>query len=110
MIHSNIRWKRKRLNIMKMKCVRISRFGKSDVLKLEKIDRPQPKAQKAHHRYKLMTVHTSTKQLQQIAALIEAGKLLVKMDRTYPLEEASDAHNYLSQSHALGKVVLTVKQ
>lgn len=46
--------------------------------------------------------------LQQLAALIQAGKLKPAIDRTYPLHEAAAALTYLEQRHAQGKVVLTV--
>ena len=42
----------------------------------------------------------------ELIALVEAGKLEVTVDRTYPLEEAADAHRYLQAGHARGKVVL----
>jgi NADPH:quinone reductase-like Zn-dependent oxidoreductase len=42
--------------------------------------------------------------------LIEAGKLMPVIDRTYPLREAPQAIRYLKQGHARGKVVLTVSE
>lgn len=42
----------------------------------------------------------------ELIALVEAGKLEVTVDRTYPLDEAADAHRYLQTGHARGKVVL----
>jgi len=42
----------------------------------------------------------------ELIALVEAGKLEVTVDRTYPLEEAAEAHRYLQAGHARGKVVL----
>ena len=42
----------------------------------------------------------------ELIALVEAGKLAVTVDRTYPLDEAADAHRYLQAGHARGKVVL----
>lgn len=40
--------------------------------------------------------------------LIEAGKVLPVVDRTYPLSEAPEAIRYLEQGQARGKVVITV--
>ena len=40
--------------------------------------------------------------------LIEAGKLKPVIDKTYPLSETPDAFRYLEESHAQGKVVITV--
>jgi NADPH:quinone reductase-like Zn-dependent oxidoreductase len=42
--------------------------------------------------------------------LIEAGKLTPVIDRIYPLSEAPEAIRYLQDSHARGKVVLTVSK
>lgn len=42
----------------------------------------------------------------ELIALVEAGKLEVTVDRTYPLEEAAETHRYLQGGHARGKVVL----
>jgi NADPH:quinone reductase-like Zn-dependent oxidoreductase len=38
--------------------------------------------------------------------LAAAGKLEVSVDRTFPLDEATEAHRYLQTGHAKGKVVL----
>jgi NADPH:quinone reductase-like Zn-dependent oxidoreductase len=40
--------------------------------------------------------------------LIEAGKVMPVIDRTYPLIEAPQAIRYVEQGHARGKVVVTV--
>ncbi|KPJ97841.1 MAG: zinc-binding alcohol dehydrogenase [Desulfobacterales bacterium SG8_35] len=40
--------------------------------------------------------------------MIEKEKLRVVLDRTYPLEQAREAHEYMEKGHARGKVVLTV--
>ena len=40
--------------------------------------------------------------------LIEAGKVMPAIDRTYPLAETADAIRYLEQGHARGKVVVAV--
>ena len=46
--------------------------------------------------------------LQFLKELIEAGKVTPVIDRTYPLSEVPDAIRYLAESHARGKVVITV--
>jgi NADPH:quinone reductase-like Zn-dependent oxidoreductase len=42
----------------------------------------------------------------ELIDLAARGKLDVTVDRTYPLEEAAEAHRYLQTGHARGKVVL----
>ena len=46
--------------------------------------------------------------LRELAALIEARKVIPVIDRTYPLSDAADAIRYLAQGHPAGKVVVTV--
>lgn len=47
-------------------------------------------------------------QLEEIAALIEEGKVKIKINRTFTLQQADKAQTYLEQEHVEGKVVLTV--
>jgi NADPH:quinone reductase-like Zn-dependent oxidoreductase len=42
----------------------------------------------------------------ELIRLAGAGLLEVTVDRTFPLEQAAEAHRYLQQGHARGKVVL----
>ncbi len=48
------------------------------------------------------------KDLTVLKDLIEAGKVRPVIDRTYPLPQTPDAFRYLEESHARGKVVVTV--
>ena len=43
-----------------------------------------------------------------VKELLEAGKVIPVIDRTYPLSDAADALRYLEEGHARGKVVITV--
>ena len=51
--------------------------------------------------------HWGQEDLALIATLLEAGALRPVIDRTYPLEKASDAHRYVERGHKRGNVVLT---
>jgi NADPH:quinone reductase-like Zn-dependent oxidoreductase len=42
--------------------------------------------------------------------LLEAGKVVPVIERTYPLSEVAEAIRYLEEGHAQGKVVITVEQ
>jgi len=49
------------------------------------------------------------KDLEQLTALIEAGKLVPVIERTYPLGGAADAIRHMSAGHARGKLVVSVE-
>lgn len=42
----------------------------------------------------------------ELADLVEAGRLVVTVDRTFPLTDVADAHRHQASGHASGKVVL----
>lgn len=46
--------------------------------------------------------------LDQVTDLIEAGSVRVNIDKTYPLEQAAEAHAELEKGHTRGKIVLEV--
>jgi NADPH:quinone reductase-like Zn-dependent oxidoreductase len=46
--------------------------------------------------------------LERLTALIEDGKVVPSVDRSYPLEEARDAMRLLEEGRVRGKVVITV--
>ena len=45
--------------------------------------------------------------LDALRELIEAGKVIPAIDRTYPLAETAAAITYVQDGHARGKVVIT---
>jgi NADPH:quinone reductase-like Zn-dependent oxidoreductase len=57
----------------------------------------------------LTFIASSKKQnLVALRELIEAGKVIPVIDRTYPLSEVPEAIRYLGKGHARGKLVITV--
>jgi NADPH:quinone reductase-like Zn-dependent oxidoreductase len=54
-----------------------------------------------------MQVHPDGGQLQQIAALIDTGKVSTTVAAVYPLAEAGKAHELSQQGHTRGKIVLS---
>lgn len=57
---------------------------------------------------KVLTAHSSQKDLYFVKDLIEAGKVRSVIDRCYPLEESAEALRYLGQGHARGKVIIMI--
>ncbi len=49
----------------------------------------------------------SRSQLEEIARLIDSGRITVEINRTFELEEAAAAHEHIERHHSQGKVVLT---
>jgi NADPH:quinone reductase-like Zn-dependent oxidoreductase len=45
-----------------------------------------------------------------VKGLLEAGKVVPVIDRTYPLSQVPDAIRYVEEGHARGKVVITIGQ
>ena len=55
------------------------------------------------------TARANKRDLMLIKDLLEAGKVVPVIDRTYPLGEVPEAIRYLEQGHARGKVVISVE-
>ncbi|MGN9808921.1 NADP-dependent oxidoreductase [Micromonospora sp. BQ11] len=53
-------------------------------------------------------VKPSTADLTVLAGLVDAGRLTVHVERTFPLAQAADAHRLVEAGHVRGKVVLEV--
>jgi NADPH:quinone reductase-like Zn-dependent oxidoreductase len=59
-------------------------------------------------RGKRYTAAESGADLAEIAALIDSGKVKPVIAKTFPLEEAAAAQQFLERQHPAGKVILTV--
>src|SRR6266516_3218999 len=56
------------------------------------------------------TANPHKKDLVFVKELLEAGKVVPVIDRTYPLSEVPEAIRYLEAGHAKGKVVITMEK
>jgi NADPH:quinone reductase-like Zn-dependent oxidoreductase len=59
-------------------------------------------------RAKLVIVKSRREQLEWLRQQIDAGRLRVVVDRSFPIADVAEAHRYMETKRARGKVVLTV--
>jgi NADPH:quinone reductase-like Zn-dependent oxidoreductase len=71
-------------------------------------DPSQEKARELDVRALRYTVEADGRELAEIADLVTAGKVKPHVEKTYPLEEASQALTAVEREHPVGKVVLIV--
>jgi NADPH:quinone reductase-like Zn-dependent oxidoreductase len=55
-----------------------------------------------------LTARQNRADLETLTALVDDGKLMPVIDRTFPLEAAPDALRYLAEGHSRGKIVIVV--
>jgi len=60
------------------------------------------------HKLRPFLVSSKFEDLVPLKELIEAGKVVPVIDRTYPLSEASQAIRHVGEGHTRGKVVITL--
>ena len=54
-----------------------------------------------------LLLYKANKDLDLLIELIESGKVVPVIDRTYPLSETADAFRYYGEGHVRGKIVIT---
>jgi NADPH:quinone reductase-like Zn-dependent oxidoreductase len=81
---------------------------KGGVLVSTLTDPSREKARQLGVRAMRYTVEADGDELADVAKLVEAGKVRPFIQRTFPLNAASDALAAVEQGHSVGKVVLTV--
>ena len=59
-------------------------------------------------RIRILAVQPNTEDVDFMKELIEAGKVTLVIDKTYPLSEVPEAIGYVGEGDARGKVVITV--
>jgi alcohol dehydrogenase len=64
------------------------------------------RARRAGVGYRFLFMHSSGKDLAQLAELIERGRLRVIIDKSYPFAEIAEALDYVESGRAKGKVVV----
>ena len=55
------------------------------------------------------SIGVGREQFEEIIGLVADGSLKMAVDRTWPLEQAAEAHRYLEERRVRGKVVLTIE-
>ena len=63
-------------------------------------------AREKNVRFEYLFMHASGEQLERIGALVDQGVIKPILDRTFPLEAATDAISYVESGRAVGKVVI----
>jgi NADPH:quinone reductase-like Zn-dependent oxidoreductase len=66
------------------------------------------RAARAGVRYRFLFMHPSGSDLESLAALIDAKRLEVIVDKVFPFADIRQAFEYLERGHAKGKVVVTM--
>jgi NADPH:quinone reductase-like Zn-dependent oxidoreductase len=73
------------------------------------LQKPDEAALKSHHaRGGHYMAKPDAAELEEIAKLIDTGKVEVVINATYPLEDVARAHTHMENDHIQGKVVLQV--
>ena len=103
-----------------MKAVRFNNYGGIEVLEVRDVPRPEPGSGQVLVAVRAASINpseaairagrvrdaASAATLAELADAIEAGDLVVPIQRTYPLDEVRAAFTELEAGHIAGKIVL----
>jgi NADPH:quinone reductase-like Zn-dependent oxidoreductase len=104
-----------------MKAIVFSNYVSPDVLKIEEVDQnPTAGSDRSTIKLRLAALGASQKVVFLIASfkredfmllnnMFERGQVKPFVERTYPLNEISEAMRYLGTGHAKGKIVVTMR-
>ena len=74
------------------------------------LGQPNPELAKTHGVTAIgQRTNANTQHLNRLAELIDAGKIKVKLDKVFPLEEAREAFKHLAEGHPRGKIVIKIE-
>jgi NADPH:quinone reductase-like Zn-dependent oxidoreductase len=77
--------------------------------RLASIARPPPEPRDGHHEVSYIFVRPSGYDLgEHVTPLVAEGSLRPRVEETFPLERAADAHERIESGHVRGKLVITV--
>jgi NADPH:quinone reductase-like Zn-dependent oxidoreductase len=69
---------------------------------------PEEAAKARHARAELLVADVNTRQLEQIAELVDSGEVRVEVAETFSLSDTPRAHELSEDGHVRGKLVLTL--
>ncbi|WP_309227251.1 zinc-binding dehydrogenase [Micromonospora thermarum] len=88
-----------------MKAIALDEYGSADLRTVRELPDP-PVGPDVVLGGSYVFVTPSTADLSVLAGLVDVGRLTVHVARTFPLDQAADAHRLVETGHVRGKVVL----
>ncbi len=88
-----------------MKAIRVHQAGGPEVLQIEELPRPLPRPGWVLIRVKAFGLNRS---LQHIVEGIEQKRYDTHIDRIFPFHQIVEAHRYMEENRATGKLVVSV--
>jgi NADPH:quinone reductase-like Zn-dependent oxidoreductase len=77
--------------------------------RLASVAQPPPEPRNGHHEVSYIYVRPSGYDLgEHVTPLVHEGRLRPRVEETFPLERAADAHELIERGHVRGKLVITI--